>query len=78
MEIILSEAQEAAIIREYGTPKYLQTYCEMLANHLIQKQADDDRVKKVDTILKAEALEDEYLAAKAKLDAIEAAKNAGE
>ena len=55
MNIKLTEAQEAAIIREYGSLEYLQTYCEMLANHLGVKHADDDRYARVQALLQAEA-----------------------
>lgn len=46
MEIKLTEVYEKAIVREYGSTDYLQTYCEMLASHLVDKQANDDAAEK--------------------------------
>lgn len=40
-ELKLTEEQEAAITKEYGSLDYLQTYCGMLADHLVEKQAQD-------------------------------------
>jgi hypothetical protein len=47
MEIILTQEQEAAIVKGYGSVDYLQTYCTMLADHLIWKQADDAKLENV-------------------------------
>ena len=56
MEITLTKEQEDAIIAEYGTVDYLQTYCVALANWMIVKHPID---------LKAA----ELIAAKAKYEA---------
>ena len=47
MEITLTKEQSDAIIAEYGTVDYLQTYCEMLADYMITKHADDAKVAEV-------------------------------
>lgn len=51
MEITLTKEQEAAIIREYGSTDYLQTYCNSLANYLLEKQGGDDRVNKIKSLV---------------------------
>jgi len=45
-ELKLTAEQEAAIIKEYGSLDYLQTYCGMLADHLVGKQAQDAILEK--------------------------------
>jgi cob(I)alamin adenosyltransferase len=40
-ELKLTTEQETAIVKEYGSLDYLQAYCEMLADHLAEKQAQD-------------------------------------
>lgn len=43
MEITLTAEQEAAVIKEHGTTDFLQTYVGNYADHLIAKQAEDDK-----------------------------------
>lgn len=46
IEITLTKEQEAAIVKQYGSLDYLQTYCGMLADHLMGKQTDDAKLEK--------------------------------
>lgn len=57
IEITLTEAQEAAITKEYGSLNYLQTYCENLANHLSEKQKTEYKQAKLIVLADADDVE---------------------
>ena len=71
MEVTLSGAREAAIVRGYGSTGYVQTYVDKLADHLILKQKSDDLATKIEAVVGTSEPEisAEYLKAKAKIKA---------
>lgn len=57
IEIILTQEQKAAIVKEYGELSYLQTYCENLANHIANKQISEYKQAKLVVLAAAEDAE---------------------